>query len=57
MEVALEAGADDVVADDDGAFEVLCDPTIFEAVKAALEARGPQARGRRSHDAPPRTPC
>ncbi len=26
MEAALEAGADDVVADEEGGFEVLCDP-------------------------------
>ncbi len=40
MEVALEAGAEDVVTDDDGAIEVLCAPPDFEAVKAALEAAG-----------------
>src|ERR1700755_2229757 len=40
MEVALEAGADDVVTDDDGAIEVLCAPPEFEAVKDALEAAG-----------------
>jgi len=40
MEVALEAGADDVLTGDDGAIEVLCPPTEFEAVKAALEAAG-----------------
>ena len=40
MEVALEAGADDVVSDDDGAVEVLCAPPDFEAVKHALEAAG-----------------
>jgi YebC/PmpR family DNA-binding regulatory protein len=40
MEVALEAGADDVVTDDDGAIEVLSAPTEFEAVKTALEAAG-----------------
>jgi transcriptional/translational regulatory protein YebC/TACO1 len=40
MEVALEAGADDVITDDDGAIEVLCPPPAFEAVKAALEAKG-----------------
>ena len=40
MEVALEAGADDVITGDDGAIEVLCPPTEFEAVKAALEAAG-----------------
>ncbi|NUZ05321.1 YebC/PmpR family DNA-binding transcriptional regulator [Piscinibacter koreensis] len=40
MEVALDAGADDVVTDDDGAIEVLCAPGAFEAVKAALAAAG-----------------
>ena len=40
MEVALDAGADDVLTDDDGAVEVLCAAPEFEAVKAALEAAG-----------------
>ena len=40
MEVALEAGAEDVISDDDGAIEVLTAPGDFEAVKAALEAAG-----------------
>ena len=40
MEVALEAGADDVITDDDGAVEVITAPSAFEAVKAALEAAG-----------------
>ncbi len=40
MEVALEAGAEDVIADDDGAIEVLTSATEFEAVKNALEAAG-----------------
>jgi YebC/PmpR family DNA-binding regulatory protein len=40
MELALEAGADDVIADEDGAIEVLCAATGFEAVKSALEAAG-----------------
>jgi len=40
MEVALEAGADDVITDEDGAIEVLTDPSTFEAVKAALDAAG-----------------
>ncbi|MDQ1258194.1 MAG: hypothetical protein QG643_16 [Pseudomonadota bacterium] len=40
MEVALEAGADDVVTDEDGAIEVLTQPTEFEAVKNALVAAG-----------------
>ncbi|MDB4215046.1 MAG: YebC/PmpR family DNA-binding transcriptional regulator [Burkholderiaceae bacterium] len=40
MELALDAGAEDVVTDDEGAIEVLCAPGDFEAVKAALEAAG-----------------
>ena len=40
MELALEAGADDVVTDEEGAIEVLTAPTEFEAVKNALEAAG-----------------
>uniref|UniRef100_UPI0035B13EC8 YebC/PmpR family DNA-binding transcriptional regulator n=1 Tax=Hylemonella sp. TaxID=2066020 RepID=UPI0035B13EC8 len=43
MEVALEAGAEDVVSDDDGAIEVLTAPGDFEAVKNALEAAGLKA--------------
>jgi transcriptional/translational regulatory protein YebC/TACO1 len=43
MEVALEAGAEDVISDDDGTIEVLCAATDFEAVKKALEAAGLQA--------------
>ena len=43
MEVGLEAGAEDVVADDDGAIEVLTAPPEFEAVKNALEAAGLEA--------------
>ena len=37
MEVALEAGAEDI-REDGERFEVLCEPEAFEAVKAALEA-------------------
>jgi YebC/PmpR family DNA-binding regulatory protein len=40
MEAALEAGADDVLADDEGGFEVLCDPNAFAGVKEALEKAG-----------------
>jgi YebC/PmpR family DNA-binding regulatory protein len=40
MEVALDAGALDVVTDEDGAIEVLTEPAEFEAVKHALEAAG-----------------
>ena len=36
----LEAGAEDVVTDDDGAIEVLTAPADYEAVKNALEAAG-----------------
>ena len=40
MELALDAGAEDVVTDEEGAIEVLCAPGDFEVVKAALEAAG-----------------
>ncbi len=40
MEVALEAGAEDVISDEEGAIEVLTPPADFEAVKIALEAAG-----------------
>ncbi|MBT9506900.1 YebC/PmpR family DNA-binding transcriptional regulator [Rhodoferax sp.] len=40
MEVALEAGAEDVITDDDGAIEVLTAFADFETVKNALEAAG-----------------
>lgn len=43
MEVALDAGADDVITHDDGAIEVLTPYTGFEAVKNALEAAGLKA--------------
>lgn len=43
MEIALEAGAEDVVTDEDGAIEVLTAPGDFEAVKAALDAAGLQS--------------
>ncbi len=40
MEVALEAGAEDVIAGDDGSIEVLAAPADFESVKDALAAAG-----------------
>ena len=40
MEAALEAGADDVVANDDGSLEVTTDPYEFARIKAALEKAG-----------------
>ncbi len=40
MEVALDAGADDVLTGDDGSIEVLTDVSVFEAVRDALQAAG-----------------
>ena len=40
MEVALEAGADDVVHNEDDSVEVICAPGDFAAVKQALEKAG-----------------
>jgi YebC/PmpR family DNA-binding regulatory protein len=40
MEVALEAGAEDVVTGEDGSIEVITGPADFEAVQKALEAAG-----------------
>jgi len=40
MEVALEAGAEDVVSAEDGAIEVICPPNDFQMLKAALEKSG-----------------
>jgi YebC/PmpR family DNA-binding regulatory protein len=43
MEVALEAGAEDVVSDEDGSIEVITAPNDFMAVKEAMEAAGLKA--------------
>ncbi|GAB2878075.1 YebC/PmpR family DNA-binding transcriptional regulator [Uliginosibacterium flavum] len=40
VEAGLEAGADDVVSNDDGSFEVITGPWEFTNVKEALEAAG-----------------
>ena len=40
MEAALDAGADDVVGNEDGSIEVLCAPNDFHAVSAALDKAG-----------------
>lgn len=40
MEAALEAGAQDVVANDDGSVDVLADPAEFSQVKEAMIAAG-----------------
>ena len=43
MEIALDAGAEDVITHDDGSIEVLTPPHDFEAVKNALESAGLKA--------------
>ena len=40
MEAALEAGAEDIIADDEGGFEVICPPHDFATIKEALEKAG-----------------
>ena len=40
MEIALEAGAEDVITDDEGGIEVLTAPADFEAVRDALLQAG-----------------
>jgi len=40
MEVALDAGAEDVIANEDGSIEVVCAPGDFHAVQAGLEKAG-----------------
>ncbi|HEY5804307.1 MAG TPA: YebC/PmpR family DNA-binding transcriptional regulator [Lysobacter sp.] len=42
-ELAIDAGADDVVVYDDGAIDVLTAPDAFPAVKAAMDAAGLKA--------------
>ena len=43
MEAALDAGAEDVVKNDDDSVELVCAPADFQAVKAALEKAGLRA--------------
>ena len=45
MGVALEAGAEDVVTDEDGTIEVLTDPAAFEGVRDAMVAAGLEPEG------------
>ncbi len=40
MEAAIEAGAEDVIPDDDGSIEVLTSPGDFEQVRDAMKAAG-----------------
>ena len=43
MEAALEAGAEDIVTDEDGSIEVITAPNDFIAIKEALENAGLKA--------------
>jgi len=43
MEVGLDAGAEDVVKNDDGSVELICAPGDFPAVKDALDKAGLKA--------------
>ena len=43
MEVALVAGAEDIVTDEDGSIEVITPPNDFIAIKEAMEAAGLKA--------------
>jgi YebC/PmpR family DNA-binding regulatory protein len=43
MEAALEAGAEDIITDEDGSIEVITAPADFVSVKEALEAVGLKA--------------
>jgi YebC/PmpR family DNA-binding regulatory protein len=40
MEIALEAGAEDIITDEDGSIEVITPPNDFLAVKEAFDAAG-----------------
>jgi YebC/PmpR family DNA-binding regulatory protein len=40
MEAAIDAGAEDVVRNDDGSVELICAPADFAAVKEALDKAG-----------------
>lgn len=40
MEMAIEAGADDVVTNDDGSVDVLIEPAVFQQVQGAMIAAG-----------------
>jgi len=43
MEATLEAGADDIFANDDGSVELVCAPADFQRVRDALERAGLKA--------------
>ncbi len=48
MEVSMEAGAEDI-SQQDGSFEVICDPDVYSNVSDALEAAGIVCRIQRGH--------
>lgn len=43
MEVALEAGADDIVNNEDGSVDIVCSPDAFVDLKEALDSAGLEA--------------
>ena len=40
MEIALDAGGDDIVNNEDGSVDVICDPDVFVSLKEALTEAG-----------------
>jgi YebC/PmpR family DNA-binding regulatory protein len=44
-DAAIEAGAEDVIANADGSLDVLTDPDTFESVRDAMQSAGVQADG------------
>ena len=49
MAAALDAGAEDVVTNDDGSIDVLTDPSEYERVRDAMSQGGAFARWCRDH--------
>ena len=45
MEAAIEAGAEDVIVDEDGSIEVLTEPAEFEQVRDAMASTGLEPEG------------
>uniref|UniRef100_UPI0025D145F8 YebC/PmpR family DNA-binding transcriptional regulator n=1 Tax=Pigmentiphaga sp. TaxID=1977564 RepID=UPI0025D145F8 len=43
MELALDAGAEDVITDDEGVIEVVCAPADYGVVKQAFDGAGMKA--------------